>query len=78
MDKMIELEKTIKEGTAPHELFHAVFDLVDEGRKERILDMLMERNGWSRRDANERLADNFSEYFRTGKFDNKEVPKGFK
>lgn len=78
MDKMIELEKTIKEGTAPHELFHAVFDLVDEGRKERILNMLMERNGWSRRDANEWLADNFSEYFRTGKFDNKEVPKGLK
>jgi hypothetical protein len=32
----------------------------------------------SRKDANERLADNFSEYFRTGKFDTTAVPNGFK
>ena len=29
------------------------------------------------KEAKEWLADNFSEYFRTGKFDTKPIPKGF-
>lgn len=74
-DQLIELASLIKEGTAPHELFHAVFDLVDNWRKEEILKIVQERKWMSRKDANEWLADRFSEYFRTGKFDTKTAPK---
>ena len=74
---LVELEKYIKEGTAPHELFHAVFDLVNQWRKEEILNLVMERQGVNKVEANEWLADRFSEYFRTGKFDIKAVPEGF-
>ena len=74
-DQLIELASLIKEGTAPHELFHAVFDLVDNWRKEEILKIVQERKWMSRNEANEWLADRFSEYFRTGKFDTKTAPK---
>jgi hypothetical protein len=42
-DGLVELAEKIKEGTAPHELFHAVFDLVNYGRKEEILKLVMDR-----------------------------------
>lgn len=77
-DGLVEFAEKIKEWTAPHELFHAVFDLVNYGRKEEILKLVMDRQWMSRKDANEWLADNFSEYFRTGKFDTTAVPNGFK
>ena len=70
----IELAKTIKESTAPHELLHATFDLVDNSRKSEILNNIQKRLDVDEIQAEEWLADNFSEYYRTGKFDTKAIP----
>ena len=70
----IELAKTIKESTAPHELLHATFDLVDNSRKSEILNNIQKRLKVDEIQAEEWLADNFSEYYRTGKFDTKSIP----
>lgn len=75
-DGIITLADQIKEGTAPHELFHATFDLVDTGRKEKILTQVMENKKVDRLQAEEYLADSFSEYFRKGSFDTKNFGKG--
>lgn len=75
-DGIITLADQIKEGTAPHELFHATFDLVDSSRKENILRQIEKSKGLDSLNAEEYLADSFSEYFRTGKFDTKTFGKG--
>ncbi len=75
-DGVITLAEKIKEGTAPHELFHATFDMVDHARKENILRQIEKSNGLDSLNAEEYLADSFSEYFRTGKFDTKSFGKG--
>lgn len=75
-DGVITLAEKIKEGTAPHELFHATFDMVDHARKESILRQIEKSNGLDSLNAEEYLADSFSEYFRTGKFDTKTFGKG--
>ena len=75
-DGIITLAENIKEGTAPHELFHATFDLVDSSRKENILRQIEKSKGLDSLNAEEYLADSFSEYFRTGKFDTKTFGKG--
>lgn len=75
-DWIITLAEKIKEGTAPHELFHGVFDLVDRNRKESILKQIEKSKGLDNLNAEEYLADSFSEYFRTGKFDTKSFGKG--
>lgn len=75
-DGIITLADQIKEGTAPHELFHATFDLVDSNRKENILRQIEKSKGLDSLNAEEYLADSFSEYFRTGKFDTKTFGKG--
>ena len=75
-DGIITLAEKIKEGTAPHELFHATFDLVDSSRKENILRQIEKSKGLDSLNAEEYLADSFSEYFRTGKFDTKTFGKG--
>ena len=75
-DGIITLADQIKEGTAPHELFHATFDLVDSNRKENILKQIEKSKGLDSLNAEEYLADSFSEYFRTGKFDTKTFGKG--
>ncbi len=75
-DGVITLAEKIKEGTAPHELFHATFDMVDHARKESILRQIEKSKGLDSLNAEEYLADSFSEYFRTGKFDTKTFGKG--
>lgn len=75
-DWIISLAEKIKEGTAPHELFHGVFDLVDRNKKESILRQIEKSKGLDNLNAEEYLADSFSEYFRTGKFDTKSFGKG--
>lgn len=75
-DGIITLAEKVKEGTAPHELFHATFDLVDSNRKENILRQIEKSKGLDSLNAEEYLADSFSEYFRTGKFDTKTFGKG--
>lgn len=75
-DGVITLAEKIKEGTAPHELFHATFDVVDHARKESILRQIEKSKGLDSLNAEEYLADSFSEYFRTGKFDTKSFGKG--
>lgn len=75
-DWIITLAEKIKEGTAPHELFHATFDLVDRNKKESILRQIEKSKGLDSLNAEEYLADSFSEYFRTGKFDTKSFGKG--
>ncbi len=76
-DKMITLAKDLKESTVPHELLHGVFDIVDNTRKTEILDWIKKRLKVDDVQAEEWLADNFSEYYRTGKFDVKGIPTTF-
>lgn len=72
-DWIITLAEKIKEGTAPHELFHATFDIVDHARKESILEGVMEEKKLDKVQAEEYLADSFSEYFRTGRMKGEKV-----
>jgi hypothetical protein len=67
-DRLITLSKDLKESTVPHELLHGVFDIVDNTRKTEILDWIKKRLNVDDIQAEEWLADNFSEYYRTGKF----------
>lgn len=72
-DGVITLAEKIKEGTAPHELFHATFDIVDHARKESILEGVMEEKKLDKVQAEEYLADSFSEYFRTWRMKGEKV-----
>ena len=72
-DWIITLAEKIKEGTAPHELFHATFDIVDHARKESILEGVMEEKKLDKVQAEEYLADSFSEYFRTWRMKGEKV-----
>ena len=74
---LIELVKEIKEGTAPHEVFHPIFNMINSKRRAEIIDLVRRHKGITEKEAKERLADSFSEYFRTGKFDTKPIPEGF-
>lgn len=71
---LITLSENLIKSTAPHELLHACFDMVDAWRKSGILDWI-KKLWWdvSDLDAEERLADWFAEYFNTWKisFDTK-------
>ena len=67
-DRMITLAKDLKESTVPHELLHGVFDIVDESRKTSILEWIQKNLKVDAVQAEEWLADSFSEYYRTGKF----------
>jgi hypothetical protein len=57
----------IKESTFPHELLHAVFDMADVDTKKFLLKSIMEEENISAEQAEEKLADMFSNYFLTGK-----------
>lgn len=72
-DGVITLAEKIKEGTAPHELFHATFDLVDSTKKESILEGVMKEKKLDKVQAEEYLADSFSEYFRTWRMKGEKV-----
>ena len=73
-DKVITLARDLKESTVPHELLHATFDMVDSAKRTKILEGIQKRLKVDDIQAEEWLADNFSEYYRTGKFDTKAVP----
>jgi hypothetical protein len=62
---LVELVKEIKEGTAPHEVFHPIFNMVNAKRRAEIIDLVRREKGFTESEAKERLADSFSEYFRT-------------
>lgn len=51
--------------------------MVNSKRRQEIIDLVKKHKGMSEADAKEWLADSFSEYFRTGKFDTKPIPEGF-
>ena len=72
---IIDIAEIAKESTAPHELFHAVFDIVDEKEKDKILTESMKLFWYTRDDAEEALADAFSEWFRTWEFKYADVSK---
>ena len=74
---LIELVKEIKEGTAPHEVFHPIFNMVDKKRRAEIIDLVRKHKGITEGEAKEWLAESFGDYFLTGKFDTKPIPKGF-
>lgn len=76
-DRVITLARDLKESTVPHELLHATFDMVDQTKKNQILDGIKEKLKVDDVQAEEWLADNFSEYYRTGKFDTKAIPTTF-
>ena len=67
-DRLITISKDLKESTVPHELLHGVFDMVDSKRRTSILEWIQKKLNVDNVQAEEWLADNFSEYYRTGKF----------
>ena len=76
-DRLISLSKDLKESTVPHELLHGVFDMVDSKRRASILEWIQKKLNIDNVQAEEWLADNFSEYYRTGKFWTKWLAKTF-
>lgn len=72
---IINIAEIAKESTAPHELFHAVFDIVDKETKQSILNNSMKLFWYNAVEAEEALADAFSQWFRTWKFDYADVSK---
>ena len=69
IDQLLTLSEQIKESTAPHELLHAIFDMIDPETKTYLISQVMKSEGWSAGKAEERLADSFSNFFRTGKIE---------
>lgn len=66
----------IKESTAPHELFHAVFNMyVDNKTYYNILEQSKKLFWYSDREAEEELADAFAQYYLTWKFDYADISK---
>ena len=51
--------------------------MINSKRRAEIIDLVRRHKGITEKEAKERLADSFSEYFRTGKFDTKPIPEGF-
>ena len=69
VDNLLTLSEQIKESTAPHELLHAIFDMIDPETKTYLISQVMKSEGWSAKQAEEWLADSFSNFFRTGKIE---------
>jgi hypothetical protein len=69
----LTLSEKIKESTAPHELLHAIFDMIDPETKTYLISQVMKSEGWNAETAEEWLADSFSNFFRTGKIE--DAPK---
>ena len=66
---MIQFTDMVKESTAPHELFHAIFNTyVGKEQYDRILEDASKLFQVSKYDAEEILADSFAEWFNTWKF----------
>ena len=71
---LIYFTDLVKESTAPHELFHAIFDLVDQPTKEKILKDAEKLFGYNADTAEEVLANAFAEWFKTWKLTYWKVP----
>lgn len=69
IDQLLTLSEEIKESTAPHELLHAIFDMIDPETKAYLISQVMKSEGWSAKQAEEWLADSFSNFYRTGKIE---------
>ena len=69
VNDVLTLSEQIKESTAPHELLHAIFDMIDPETKAYLISQVMKTEWWSAGRAEERLADSFSNFFRTGKIE---------
>lgn len=68
-NRILRLAEEIKESTAPHELLHLVFDMVDPETKTYLISQVMQSEWWSAEKAEEWLADSFSNFYRTGKIE---------
>jgi Zn-dependent peptidase ImmA (M78 family) len=55
----------IKTSTAPHELFHAVFNIWDKDTYDKIIKDAMKYTNQNSRQVEEELADAFAHYFNT-------------
>lgn len=51
--------------------------MVNAKRRQEIIDLVRKHKGITEKEAKEWLAESFGEYFLTGKFDTKPIPKGF-
>jgi len=65
---VIYFSELVKESTAPHELFHAIFDMVDKKTYDKILSDWTKLFKMSEDDLHELLANEFAKYFKTWKF----------
>lgn len=68
VQSMINLKREIPRWTAPHELFHAIFNTLAPDETKYFLDKAIELYNYTPNQAHEMLADLFSEYFRTWSF----------
>lgn len=69
VDDLLTLSEQIKESTAPHELLHAIFDMIDPETKTYLISQVMQSEWWTAEQSEEWLADSFSNFFRTGKIE---------
>lgn len=65
---MINFRNQVIEWTAPHELFHAVFFTLSPREVDYFINKTKKLYRYDDREANEMLADLFSEYFKTWSF----------
>lgn len=72
---LIYFSDMVKESTAPHELFHAIFDMVWKEQHDKIVGDAMKLFWYSAETAEEVLADAFAEWFKTWKLKYWEVTK---
>lgn len=65
---MFYFTEMVKEWTCPHELYHAVFDMVAPEKYQKIINDAMELFDYTEDMANEVLADSFAHWFNTWEF----------
>lgn len=66
---VINITEIAAKSTWAHELFHAIFDVVDKKTRFNIIEESKKLFGYTDDEANEALANAFSQWFRTWKFD---------
>lgn len=69
INTIILIRKELTEWTLSHELFHATFNFVPTRLRRNIVDEAMRLYWYDERTVNEMLADLFSDYFKTWKFE---------
>ena len=75
---VIYFTEMVKEWTAPHELFHAVFDIVWKEQHDKIIWDAMKLFGYNSDKAEEVLADAFAHWFNTWEFKYWDITKSVK